>query len=211
MDNGAGSLAAQVGQAGSITMNNSSGASSYIGSYIGGLLPMQSQMTAEQQKEYNDLLEKMQQITGSTFTFPIPPTKEELTELDALEQQRQRDMTQQQVDAFKKVPAAIRQRIVDDILWTRELNNIEKVDQTKSARQLELESKKSASHPYSISGTAGSGFTWSQGAIIGSTITTSSPFFAPVSRPVLPSRMTDEDIIQAHNEATMEEECLKQD
>ncbi len=200
----------------------SAGGAGFPGIYIGGAggtgsiscsSPYQTigtSLTPQQQQDLKDLYDKVQQITGTTFTFPSPATKEELTELDALEQLRQQDMTQQQVRAFKRVPAAIRQRLVDDILWTRELADLEVVDQGKSARQLELESKKSLGTLYGTTGQTLGRAGWIHGGI-SSTIITSFPGYPMAARPLLPSRMTEEDVIQAHNEATMEEECLNQE
>jgi len=215
-------LAAQLGQA-MTTSNNSyigSGGSGFPGIYtgMGGLsagsligATSPSSMTPQQLEELKKLYEQVAQITGTVYTLPAPPTPEETVELEALEQQRQNDMKQKQVNAFKRVPAAIRQRLVDDILWARELETIEVVDQSKSPRQLELESKKSVygSLGGSSAGTIGQ---WISTVGLGSTITSTFPYPMPsqVARPVLPSRMTEEDVLQAHNEATMEEECLSQ-
>ena len=159
----------------------------------------------DKQQELNDLYAKIHAITGGSNSPYQQVTQEELVELSALEEQHRRDLTQQQVEAFKRVPAVIRQRVVDDIMWNRELVSIENVAVEKTQRQVELETKKhSLQLPNSISG------------YITSISTTSTivpyPYSYPINtaRTVIPSRMSEDDIIRAHNEQTMEEECLSQ-
>ena len=181
MSSGSSNVSIGVGTAGSVLATSGSGSITW--STTGPIL------TPQQQQELADLQSKISQITGTTYTFPVPLTHAEQTELDALETQRIQDMIQQQISAFKKVPAPIRQRIVDDIMWSRELITIEASFEAKSARQLELESKKSLTGSGGSFGTAGQ---WYGPTITAGTASLSYPWnTAPVMRSAIPSRMTD--------------------
>jgi hypothetical protein len=152
-------------------------------------------------------------ITTTGLTSPMPPTQEELAELEVLEQQRQITIKQEQVNAFKRVPAPIRQRLVDDILWARELAAIEVAEPAKSSRQLELENKKNSNLYGTLYGGITYGGAGGTGTIYnGSTVTITPGWYSSQGiRPTIPSRMTEDEIIMAHAEATMEEECLNQE
>lgn len=65
--------------------------------------------------------------------------EDEQKELDELRKQREEDIKQKRLSVFKALPQSLRQKIVDEILIGRAINEMHETNVDKSERQVELE------------------------------------------------------------------------
>lgn len=134
-------------------------------------------------------------------------TPEEAKELADLEADRARESKRLKIEAFKKLPAPLRQQIVDEITWLQEHNKISITEAPKSQRQQELEQKQASQYnPWN------SPNQWSIGRLQNPFITSTGMEQAMTWRRfTLPNGLTDDDILKAHNDACAEETLLSSD
>lgn len=106
-------------------------------------------------------------------------------ELEALVEERSKETKRLQLERFSKLPASLRQYVVDTILWHKACDDIGYISAPKSPREIELEGKN----------------------IIGlnSFVNTSNSSARLTVSPRIPNGITEEELIQAHNNACMEE------
>lgn len=155
-------------------------------------------------------------ITNTTTTAPVvqPYTAEDAKELERLEADRQMEIKRTRLEKFKKVPAAIRQQIVDEIVWHRNVNDISNTDVTKSERQQELERKQMMNNPFAGGnpwnpfGAGGLSSQWLRTDHTHGLLDTLQQYPAFIRRFAMPAGLTEEDILQAHNDACAEEALL---
>lgn len=129
--------------------------------------------------------------TGGSILGGPSLTTEEQAELKVLDEEYQKAIKQKQVEGFKRICPAIRQQIVNEILSNREIREINAATEEKTERHRELEAKKNI--------------------YVGQWYGTAGGYSFPPINPPTPTMLTEDEVIQAHTEATMEEECLKQD
>jgi hypothetical protein len=128
-------------------------------------------------------------LGGSLFPSYAPLTPEETKELAALETQRSQETKQLKLEAFKELPCALRQHVIDSLLWYNKCKEISTMTAIKSIRQEELELKK----PHNF-------------------IQYSSVHYGSITPPpMLIDGLSYEEMIQAHNDATMEESLEESD
>lgn len=113
-------------------------------------------------------------------------TPEELKELADLEQQHKENTRLFKMGEFKKIPSALRQQVVDVIIWQEESTRIGSLEDAKSQRHIDLEAKRNNNGSMLIGGT--SWFTHSNFAYV----------------PTI-NGLTANDLKQAHLEACAEE------
>jgi len=131
---------------------------------------------------------------SSTIHFPGLST-DELKELEILEQTYKEEAKQKQLNSFKKIPATMRQHIVDVLEWDAKIDQMDAEASECSQRLQELRSRNF--NPMSSQA-------WYPGVHAPGQITT---WPAP-GRMRLPAHLTLEDVKQAHAERSLEEEVL---
>ena len=128
----------------------------------------------------------------------LPITREELDKLATLKEQRVADTKKFKLEHFKKLPANFRQHVINDFLWEKEIENINNVAAIQTEEEKVLESKKG------LWGTGGVVFPPQFGGI-GNILTGIDYSVGIRTAPKLPIDITVEELIKAHNEATVEE------
>ena len=146
---------------------------------------------------------QLQQMLSS---MTIGLTSEEKEELDRLTIEHGHEIKKQKLNAFKKINPALRQFVINAITWRESLTEINSVHVDKSQRLQELEQKRQQHNWYT---SAGGSFHQQSGK---SSLWT--PSFDPshmdgMLRMVgIPEGITIQDLMEAHVEATLEEEML---
>ena len=117
-----------------------------------------------------------------------PLTNEERTELERLKSERAAENKKQKLIIFKTLEKTLRQNIVNSIHWNRAYQQMNEIDVSKSQREIDLENKQNPP-----------GTIWVSSPI---------PFYTSGPSYQIPFGLTEEDVLQAHLEATLEEELL---
>ncbi len=139
--------------------------------------------------------------TTTSIHVGDPLTKEEQVELDELRTQHVLDIRLAKIAGFKKLPAELRQFVVNMLTWNEEVDRLEAVSADKSQRQIELEQKESNNGFLTIqNGTAWLG----NNAVTNATIRIPDDFRVP-------DGLTVDELKQAHMESTLEEQMLEND
>ncbi len=164
-------------------------------------------------------------IGGVATTATVPDfTTADAEELKRLEADRQSQIKLNKIERFKKLPSALRQQVVDEIIYNRAFTEISNLDVPKEQRQNELEQKSSYSRAFNPWGTFGGGVFGGAGIghpMIGSPglggigslqhtleqMGMATPPY-PYRRFPIPHGLSEEDILQAHNGACAEEALL---
>ena len=130
---------------------------------------------------------------GSLFQAPtISP--EETKELEELDRQYKEDVKNVKLQAFRELPSALRQHVINQLVWYKMAQEISHKTATKSQRHIDLEGKKLPFQMAGLSTYIGS----VQSTMWGNIPNTSVP-------PVMIEGLSADDLIQAHNDATLEE------
>ncbi len=140
---------------------------------------------------------------GTALQPGAPLTHEEEQELSDLEHQHAYDVKKAKLDYFKKLPKEFRQQIVNIVMWEEAVEEINGTTVETSERQRELQLKKQLSgihgHPF-FGGHRSSLAHHSAFDPMGSFRTSSTS---------LPTGITKEDLLQAHLDASLEEEICE--
>jgi hypothetical protein len=131
-------------------------------------------------------------VSGTTFTWPQQLTLQEKEELNILRDQHKEQSRVAKLDEFKKLPAALRQHVINVLVWQEVKQKIESCELEKSDRLKDLEMRDSMSTLNGF-GSVSSGLqldpNW------------------PMA-PTLPKDISAEDLKSAHSDASLEEEML---
>lgn len=126
--------------------------------------------------------------TMTGFSFGDPLSKEENNELAGLVEHYNLDKKLLKIEAFKKLPFLVRQNAINLLIWQQYKKEISKLEPEKTARHIALEQKKN-SGLISITGSIwGSGYN--------------------LHVEILPDGITQEELEQAHVDASLEEQVL---
>lgn len=165
-------------------------------------------------EELKKMLESMQsalwdssviqdQITTTTIGSSLQPgpplTAAEEKELKDLEVQRVLDHKRAKLDYFKKLPKEFRQQVINRFMWDDAVKDMDNIPLLKSDREAELETKRALS---------GNPFIGSFRPSFGGGISSLGydNFMPVMGSPPLPVGITKEDLLQAHLDASLEEE-----
>lgn len=113
---------------------------------------------------------------------------EEQKELETLEAEYQINLKAAKLAEFKKLPKELRQWVIDYITWQKVFSQVDQASVQKTQRQIDLENKKNNGY-LSIKGNP-----WAQQGYV---------FNLP-----MPAGLSNEDIEQAHLEASLEEQII---
>ncbi len=138
---------------------------------------------------------------------PTPLTEEEKKELEELQRVHKEETKAVKLNEFKKLPAEMRQFVVNMIVWRKSSSSIHTVEATKSDRLKELESKL---WPTLGAGGGSSGLYISGGNFwFNNNVSSVQIDIAAILG--LPDGITTDDIEAAHLEATIEEQMLDEE
>lgn len=133
---------------------------------------------------------------------------EEKQKLKSLEEDRKRETKRAKLDIFKKLPAKIRQDVVDNFIWRDAVAKMNAAEAPKSPEQMELENRDQLAK--AMRGYMGGGY--SRSDFIDST------YYGELHEQlggtylrglILPKDITPEELMRAHAEATTEEALLE--
>lgn len=136
-----------------------------------------------------------------TITPPNPLSAEEQKELAALEEARKAETKALRIKEFKKLPAALRQHVVNHIMWMKTITVANTIEAPVSARETELKNRNSNYNFTSIL----------QGFMQYHTYAGTPMDNTWYSVKGMIQGVSEEEIIDAHNEATIEEQLLGQE
>jgi hypothetical protein len=135
--------------------------------------------------------------SGSIYTVGSdgpPLSKEETKELNDLAQERAAASKLLKIAVFKKVPPVLRQQVVNQIYWCRAIKEMSAAEADKSEREKELEIRHMMSK-------GSNPIYWSHGYGAGSVVSGGGS----IQYLQLPEGLTEDELMSAHNEATLEE------
>ena len=136
-------------------------------------------------------------ITTTNATVPLLGLSiDEKKELDELKAQNEIELKSMKLLVFKKIPAAIRQAVIDGYEWKICYDMMNASVVPKSQRQVDLENKDNAGRIYTLGGVGSSHYT---------SIYQDNIYFNLTN---LPQGVSFEELKKAHMEATLEEEML---
>lgn len=139
-------------------------------------------------------------ISGLTFNGlhgiiqPQDLTIEEEKELNELEDLHKFDSKRLKLNYFKSLPKEFRQQMVNVLLWDDLTKEINEISADKPSRLIELRVKKDGNSPYYIRNHIINGNSWWLSGHI------------KISESILPEGITKEELLQAHLDASLEEE-----
>jgi hypothetical protein len=125
-------------------------------------------------------------------------TQEEEKELKELREQHEINTKAAKIAEFKKLPAELRQYVINILTWNEEAGRIGKVNAERSARHHELEQKEAQSGKLNVS----LGMSWMNHSGASIRIEGATPDVDGLSY---------EDLKRAHMEGTLEEQMLEND
>ena len=129
-------------------------------------------------------------------------TPEEMKEFAKLEEQHTANTKLLKLEKFKELPATLRQHVVNSILWQRAVEAINTIEaEPVNERHKELTAK----NPWNIKMTSIAQMLQTINRTNGNSL---DPMQADIR---LPDGITGEDLINAHNEATLEESLLEKE
>lgn len=142
-----------------------------------------------------------QQIFGG-LQLPAPLTSAEEEELKELEHQQAWSTKMAKLAVFKALPREYRQSIINVLLWEEAVQEINRTSNPESDRLRELKLKQSFSP---LSPFLGSGHTFHPPSMGGRPMWPPASFGMP-TQTMLPEGITKDDLMQAHLDASLEEE-----
>jgi hypothetical protein len=134
------------------------------------------------------------QLNNVFTTNSLGLSKEEAAEREELLAEHAQQVKTAKLNIFKSLPAPLRQYVINSILWTDAVRNMDSMSLPESHRLKELNSR---NFPYN-SRLAGHNSTWQSVRDDRYLIT-----------PPMPADITEEELQQAHLEATLEESMLE--
>ncbi len=178
------------------------GATGQAGSTLGGAGGLQQQLNTAGQAMFGGVLTQ-QQISQMLQNYAIGLSPEEQKELEQLQTEYAAEIKACKLAIFKKLPAELRQFVVNALYWRECTQEINGVVVDKSERLKELENKNSYKHMF---GGPSYGMrinnNWYGGGVDQSMMDSLSRFIG------IPEGITAEELKQAHVETTLEEEIL---
>jgi hypothetical protein len=127
-------------------------------------------------------------LFNNTFTMAHTMSNEEIEELSKLEEERKSEIKLKKIEIFRKLPANLRQKIVDEIMLERTQLEMENVEVPYSSRHQELINKK--------------GLEFNMNSL---RIDSIGGYPLKITRTFRVDDISDDELIAAHNDATMEE------